>query len=235
MDITQLLTLQITAHLLTDFTFQPDKNAREKNNNGFRSKFLKWHILITFAISWLLSFQLKFVLASIVIAILHWIVDGLKKHIQNNKIIGKYAFFIDQFLHLFFITLIVWLFSLIFELNPVFSISFNTKYLLVIASIVLCTKPSNIIVKEIFNVFEIYINGKDDLPNAGKLIGIVERMLVLAFIIINQFQAVGFLIAAKSILRFKNDETIKTEYVLIGTMLSFGIAIGAGTIACFIK
>jgi hypothetical protein len=44
----------------------------------------------------------------------------------------------------------------------------------------------------------------------------------------NQFDAVGFLIAAKSILRFKDDNTLKTEYVLIGTMLSFGIAIACG-------
>jgi len=62
------------------------------------------------------------------------------------------------------------------------------------------------------------------------LIGIIERFLVLTFVILNQFEAVGFLIAAKSILRFKDDNTIKTEYVLIGTMLSFGIAIALGII-----
>ena len=53
-------------------------------------------------------------------------------------------------------------------------------------------------------------------------------MLVLTFVLLNQFEVVGFLIAAKSILRYKSDETIKTEYVLIGTLLSFGIAIVLG-------
>jgi hypothetical protein len=41
------------------------------------------------------------------------------------------------------------------------------------------------------------------------------------------------LIAAKSILRYGNNETLKTEYVLIGTMLSFGIAVIAGIIINF--
>jgi hypothetical protein len=85
-------------------------------------------------------------------------------------------------------------------------------------------------IKEILNVFEIHFSDSIDLPNAGKLIGIIERFLVLTFILLNQFGAVGFLIAAKSILRFKPDETLKTEYVLIGTMLSFGIAIATGVL-----
>ena len=34
----------------------------------------------------------------------------------------------------------------------------------------------------------------------------------------------GFIIAAKSLLRFKETDTAKTEYVLVGTLLSFGIA-----------
>jgi hypothetical protein len=51
---------------------------------------------------------------------------------------------------------------------------------------------------------------------------------VLTFILLNQFEAVGFLLAAKSILRFKEAETLKSEYVLIGTMLSFAIAIAFG-------
>jgi hypothetical protein len=89
--------------------------------------------------------------------------------------------------------------------------------------------------KEILNVFEIHYNDTNDLPNAGKLIGIIERFLVLTFILLNQYAAVGFLIAAKSILRFKPDETLKTEYVLIGTMLSFGIAIAIGVFISQVK
>lgn len=76
--------------------------------------------------------------------------------------------------------------------------------------------------------FKIEIKMNDDLPNAGKLIGITERFLILTFIFLKQFEAIGFLLAAKSILRYKNDDdnnTIKTEYLLIGTLLSFGLAL----------
>jgi hypothetical protein len=53
------------------------------------------------------------------------------------------------------------------------------------------------------------------------------------------FEAIGFLIAAKSIFRFgdlKEAKDLKmTEYVLIGTLLSFGIATVISLIACVIQ
>jgi len=89
-------------------------------------------------------------------------------------------------------------------------------------------KPTNVFIKEVFQASEVQMVTENELPNAGKLIGILERVLTLTFIIIGQFQAVGFLIAAKSVLRYKDTETLKTEYVLIGTMLSFGVAVLLG-------
>ena len=62
------------------------------------------------------------------------------------------------------------------------------------------------------------------IKNAGALIGNLERMLAMVFVLIGQYEAVGFIIAAKSLLRFKETDTAKTEYVLAGTLLSFGIA-----------
>lgn len=232
MTLIQLILLQFIAHLIGDYSFQTDKKAEDKNKLGFKSKFLKWHILILFGLSWFLSFQVNFIYAATLIALSHWFVDGMKKHLNNHYKLNKYAFFIDQTIHLFFILLIVLLFDNYFEINPVISISIHVKYLAIIAGYLICTKPANIFIKEMFRAFEIKVNNNenDDLPNAGKLIGIIERFLVLTFILLNQFEAVGFLIAAKSILRFKDDNTIKTEYVLIGTMLSFGIAIAVGII-----
>ena len=90
------------------------------------------------------------------------------------------------------------------------------------------------IIKEIFKAANIKVNkGNDDdntgdLPNAGKLIGNVERFLSLLFVLLGQYEAVGFIIAAKSILRFAEGDKAKSEYVLIGTLLSFSIAIFVG-------
>jgi len=56
----------------------------------------------------------------------------------------------------------------------------------------------------------------------------MERFMTLALILSTQFAAVGLIIAAKSILRFNNQQ--KNEYILVGTLLSFGFAILIGVI-----
>ena len=52
------------------------------------------------------------------------------------------------------------------------------------------------------------------------------------FIITNNWSGVGFLLAAKSIFRFgdltKSDDRKLTEYILIGTLLSFTFSIITG-------
>lgn len=70
------------------------------------------------------------------------------------------------------------------------------------------------------------------LPNAGQWIGYIERILILTFVLIGSIEGVGFLLAAKSVFRFgelnKAKEIRTTEYVLIGTLASFTIAILTG-------
>ena len=64
------------------------------------------------------------------------------------------------------------------------------------------------------------------MQNAGKVIGVMERYMTLALILSSQFAAVGLIIAAKSILRFNAPQ--KNEYILVGTLLSFGFALLTG-------
>ncbi|GGE44992.1 hypothetical protein GCM10007421_18960 [Halopseudomonas oceani] len=69
------------------------------------------------------------------------------------------------------------------------------------------------------------------LKQAGRLIGFLERMLIFAFVVMGQWSAIGFLLAAKSIMRFNDTRQAKrpvSEYVLLGTLLSFGFSIAAG-------
>lgn len=228
MNPAQFLVLQLIAHTLADFFFQNDRLAKQKNELGFKSPFLKWHILIVFLLSWGLSFQVYFVYGALVIALTHFIIDGIKPRINRSAGLGKYAFFIDQFLHLIILVSVVLVYSFRIGINPWFEVGLSHGSLLVGFAYLACLKPSNIFIKEVFRAYEISVPGADDLPNAGKLIGVLERVLVLTFVLMSEFQAVGFLIAAKSILRFKNDDSLKTEYVLIGTLLSFGLAVLLG-------
>ncbi len=230
MDVIQFFILQLIGHLFADFFFQTNELAENKNKLGFKSPFLKWHLLIVFLLSWFVSFQISFVFGALIIGVMHYLIDGLKKQLNRVATLRKYLFFIDQLLHIVILILVILLFNHYCEIEPIFNIKINTKYLLIILSYIIILKPANIFIKETFQVFDIEIPNNDDLPNAGKLIGILERALTLTFILLGQFEAVGFLIAAKSILRYKDDNPLKTEYVLIGTMLSFGIAVFTGVL-----
>jgi len=69
------------------------------------------------------------------------------------------------------------------------------------------------------------------LAAAGRLIGRLERALILLFVLVGQPDGIGFLIAAKSLLRFgemarEHDRRV-SEYVIIGTLASFGWGLGA--------
>lgn len=69
------------------------------------------------------------------------------------------------------------------------------------------------------------------LASAGRLIGRLERALILLFVLVGQPDGIGFLIAAKSLLRFsemarEHDRRV-SEYVIVGTLASFGWGLAA--------
>lgn len=68
----------------------------------------------------------------------------------------------------------------------------------------------------------------DGLENAGRMIGMLERGLIFLMVLIDQPAGIGFLIAAKSVLRFDtaSQDQKAGEYVIIGTLASFGWAMG---------
>lgn len=67
--------------------------------------------------------------------------------------------------------------------------------------------------------------------DASAWIGIMERILIVIFVVTNHFEAIGFLVAAKSVFRFSDtqkDGNQKAEYFLLGTLVSFSLAIIVG-------
>ncbi len=224
-----LLILQMIAHLITDFYLQTDTSCREKKDKGFRSGFLYVHAAMTFILAWGLSLSADYAIYALIIGILHLGIDGVKS--LANK--WKYLFFADQAVHLAIIGAAVFFYQqhqgieLPSWLPP-------ARYLLYALGLLVCLKPTNIIIKEVLKTFEIKSadteEKSEELDKAGRIIGNLERILTLVFVSINQFGAIGFLLAAKSLLRFKDTARAKTEYVLVGTLLSFGIAIITGII-----
>ena len=98
-------------------------------------------------------------------------------------------------------------------------------------SLILCTIPANIFIRWFMknrNISSGDGENNENLLRAGRIIGALERILSLIFIINNNYEAVGLIIAAKSILRFRDTDTAKTEYLLIGSLLSVLIAVILG-------
>ncbi len=66
----------------------------------------------------------------------------------------------------------------------------------------------------------------------GATIGALERLLIVAFVLVGAEAAVGFVIAAKTIARFKQlDDRGFAEYYLLGTLASVSVALASAIIA----
>ncbi len=75
---------------------------------------------------------------------------------------------------------------------------------------------------------EVEISG---LRGAGTIIGIIERVMVLTFVLVDQYTAITVIFAAKSIARFNELKDRKmAEYYLIGTLLSITFALLVGVV-----
>lgn len=224
--MTIIILKLILAHIIGDFFLQPQKWVKHKEKKKLKSKWLYIHVLIHIALMFLLIWDISQWKLIVAIGGLHFAVDSAKLLLQNknNK---RWLFFIDQILHFLTIFLLVTLFNN----APFIPFEISNQSILLIICISFLTLPTSILMKTIFSKWDIstITKGNESLKDAGKYIGILERLLVFTFIIIGQWAAVGFLITAKSVFRFgdltASKERKLTEYILIGTLISFGIAV----------
>ncbi|MFN0140190.1 MAG: DUF3307 domain-containing protein [Pyrinomonadaceae bacterium] len=221
----------LLAHLIGDFFLQPESWVKAKENKKLRSWQLYVHAAVHAILSLLVMWDWQFWKWALLIGVIHLIIDAAKITFQTDK--TRRAWFVaDQLLHLVSLYFVgAWSQGLSQSILPLGSetvIVFFTFALLL-------TKPTSILVRIIISKWTPHTDDAASLASAGKYIGIIERLLTFLFILSNHWEAVGFLIAAKSIFRFGDLKEAKdrrlTEYVLIGTLLSFGIAIAAGVIA----
>lgn len=233
----------IIAHLIGDFFLQTDKSCQKKLNNSLHNKEIYLHTIIIFILSWLVVWNTKFWWGALIIAGAHFIIDIIKTTSENKIHIQKkplkdsrftlIPFVIDQILHLAIIIIVsyLWIRHNTWQQFPFINENNINLILLLFMILLICSKPANILIKEILKFCQVNYTSEDKKDDetfkSGSLIGILERALIIVFIYLQQYGAIGFLIAAKSILRFKvANEGEKSEYVLTGTLLSL-------TIACF--
>lgn len=90
-------------------------------------------------------------------------------------------------------------------------------------------KPANIAISKLLMIYkpEIKNEEKNHDKNAGRFIGTVERIIMLIFLFIGQYSAIGLVLMAKSIARYDKISKEKdfAEYYLLGTLISTAIVI----------
>lgn len=228
-EIWRILIPLLIAHLLVDFFLQTRRMVSAKTGENLS----KWRTLTVHS---LLAGILAYGITAIwpaheifwVTAVSHFLTDAWKSSRKNPQ--APSIFWIDQALHLFVVfALTLWLTGIESWLTLGHKI-FLREALIGFLGFLFVLNPCSIIIQKTMARWELDID--QQLPEAGHYIGLMERILILVFILLQQYAAIGLLIAAKSILRFgskRTDEARKeSEYILTGTLFSFTLAVVTG-------
>tara|TARA_B110000211_G_C14061581_1_gene545764 strand:- start:135 stop:878 length:744 start_codon:yes stop_codon:yes gene_type:complete len=234
-----LLVALIIGHLLADFYWQPMSWVNDRNTRHFKAKKLYFHVLvhgITSAIIltlWEYTFgwqQLSTVLlATAVIMLSHYFIDIAKSY--SNK--GVVPFLLDQIAHIaVIIALCIYITDNQSLITYVSALATNPKVLWVVCGYLIILSPSAVFIRMMLERLTANFSSEGSLPLAGQSIGMIERVLMLSFILLDQFAGLGFLLAAKSVFRFGDLSASKdkklTEYVMLGTLLSVSVTLFIG-------
>lgn len=227
----------ILAHILGDFLLQPNSWVKAKENKKGLAWQLYAHVFIHGLLTSLLLFDITDSKLVVTIMFSHLIIDYVKLKFQteNHKITW---FIIDQIMHL--VAILILGLCWINKGKELLDLLISDTFIILATAVVFLTQPTSIILNVLVKPWSDAITNEKEksLKNAGKYIGILERLLVFVFIYTHHFESIGFLLATKSVFRFgdlkESKERKLTEYILIGTLLSFGIALLVGLLTQYL-
>jgi len=216
----ELLIALVAAHLLADFVFQTTHMVLNKK----RPLIMLMHGLHVFALTALFSGGA--IALSIGIALSHVVIDAVKIHLAPDTL---RVYLLDQCAHLVvLLAAVMWLpDAVLAHWWPPLSTDM-IQIALVLSGLITATMAGGVAVGHLMAPFKSAAR-PEGLEYAGRMIGLMERGLIFLMVMIGEPSGIGFLIAAKSILRFdtvSRDQKM-SEYVIIGTLASFGWALAA--------
>lgn len=227
-----ILIKMLLAHVVGDFVLQPNSWVKDKLKYKHRSLYLYLHILIHLvALFIVFGFDFTYWLIFLIVPLSHFVIDLVKINL-HKKGNARWLFAADQSAHLLVIV------GMCFIYIPDYTISkslFSQQNLFLLLCLLLLTSTYSVIMQVLMSRWVVKEDEENQsLPAAGKYIGMLERVFIFVFVLLNQWSAIGFLITAKSVFRFGDLSRAKdrklTEYILIGTLLSFGLAILTGLV-----
>lgn len=224
-----LLARLVVAHVFVDFPLQKSEWIKQRRDLHGKSTSLWIHSFLQGIVAWIAVFQLQAWWIGVVILITHYLIDVWKSY-RPEKL---WYFFIDQGSHILVILILWGLYTgHIIQLPEFFiQIAGNNHFWIIVLGYMIAIWPTGIII-QLFVQYRFNTPGGDQgLQSAGTWIGYFERVLVVTLFLVSAYSALGLLIAAKSILRISTDKDSgrkETEYILIGTLMSWSLAILVG-------
>jgi hypothetical protein len=218
----------IFAHFLADFVFQTDWIiANKRNLGGFTA-----HVIAVALASWAcLGFPPVFLPLAILVAS-HALLDVAKLRMGGP---GLTAFLVDQLAHLGMALLVaqfapgayaagLWATPELADALP--AASALPQGMIFGAGLIATVQTGGYAIAALMSSLDmIRIEGQLNVPRGGMYIGRLERLLIFMLALTGHIDAIGFLITAKSLLRFKEiateEDRAVTEYIIIGTLASF--------------
>jgi len=241
-----LLLWLVIGHVIADFYLQPMSWVHDRNNRHFKSTKVVWHSLVHGVLGfialavWQHHYDFEVSSAAfgyaMLITISHYFIDIGKSY--SSK--GVIPFLLDQLAHLLVILLITLNLSEPPSISEQLLAFISTPGNLIIGlGYLLVLTPASVMIRMLLERWAYMGNEEESLPQAGNLIGQLERVLLLTCILIDSWAAVGFILAAKSVFRFGDLTASKdrklTEYVMLGTLVSILVTLSvAGMIKLFI-
>ncbi|MBX5438176.1 MAG: DUF3307 domain-containing protein [Thermoflavifilum sp.] len=226
----------LVAHWLADFFLQPASWVKAKEDRGWAAPQFYAHLLVHVLLLWLLSRRLDFWPWALGLGLVHGGIDWGKETVrQHGHLPAGGLFLADQLLHL----ASLWMAARWYLHQPWLEASWVQPSVIVwMAAMLFLTLPCSVWIRVWIARWTPQVRDKASLLHAGQWIGMLERMLILWFVVLGQWQGVGFLFAAKSIFRFgdlkeAHDRQL-TEYVMVGTLLSFTLAIATGLLTNYL-
>lgn len=238
------MELILLGHIIGDFYVQTDKMAEKKKNS---IKYILIHCLSYTIVMGIVFYKLsrgfvETLIISSFVFLNHLIIGLIKQKCDKKAVKYEYIIFlVDQIIQTMILLLIVYIAKQLFcfRINTDLMINdLNVKTCIVVASAVLvCWKPASIFVSLVFKIIPETIGQADQTTKTnekietegvkiGSWIGILEREIILILGLMGQFGAIGFVLTAKSLARFKQLENKSfAEKYLVGTLLSAFIAI----------
>lgn len=217
----------LTAHVLGDFLLQPNWMSGEAKT---RPGVLATHAMIHGALALFLLQDLALWPLSLPLILSHAGVDFLKTKSKSSP--GVFA--LDQLAHMVVIALLS---ASALQIAPNLRPR-GLPLMILTTGFVLAVFGAGHFIRTVSEQLSQQNPGLREalnrgLQNGGAMIGKLERALIFLLVLMGQPGGVGFLIAAKSIIRFEEAKKQPlAEYVLIGTLWSFGLsmAFAAGTL-----